>query len=102
MTLIPSDNANATVWGVAYKIKDSDIEAVTNHLDFREKNGYVKKSTTFYPKDNTETPFSLTLYVATEENESFAGCSLNCYEIIASDHNMLVENLGFLGKYVAT
>lgn len=73
MTLIPCDEPNATVWGVAYKIQESEIESVLNHLDFREKNGYVKTSTTFHPKDDHEAPFSLTLYVATEENESFAG-----------------------------
>lgn len=60
------------MWGVAYKIKEQDIEEVTEHLDFREKNGYSKKSVLFHPKENMK-PFELTLYVASEENESYAG-----------------------------
>ncbi|XP_073959228.1 putative glutathione-specific gamma-glutamylcyclotransferase 2 [Choristoneura fumiferana] len=73
VTLIASNNPNSTVWGVAYKIKEEDIEHVTKYLDFREKNGYSKKTLTFHPKDEMHEPFELTLYVATEDNESFAG-----------------------------
>lgn len=61
------------VWGVAYKIRKEDIEEVTKHLDFREKNGYEKKTVIFHPKDQDLHPLSLTLYVATENNKSFAG-----------------------------
>ncbi|XP_059058775.1 putative glutathione-specific gamma-glutamylcyclotransferase 2 [Achroia grisella] len=73
VTLIPSKDINSNVWGVAYKIRAQDIEQVTNHLDFREKNGYSKKIVKFFPKDKNLEPFDLTLYVATEENESYAG-----------------------------
>ncbi|CAF4916113.1 unnamed protein product [Pieris macdunnoughi] len=73
VTLIPSKEPNAEVWGVAYKIASQDIESVTKHLDYREKNGYSKKTVTFYPKDIKIEPFEITLYVATKENESFAG-----------------------------
>lgn len=74
VTLIHNESdPDCAVWGVAYKIKAEDIDQVTKHLDFREKNGYSKKSVTFYPKDKRHEPFILTLYVATEENESFAG-----------------------------
>ncbi|KAL0819130.1 hypothetical protein ABMA28_008390 [Loxostege sticticalis] len=73
VTLIKSDEPNSKVWGVAYKIRTEDIEQVTKHLDYREKNGYSKKTVTFHPKDKSVEPFSLTLYIATEENESFAG-----------------------------
>uniref|UniRef100_A0A2A4K0D7 glutathione-specific gamma-glutamylcyclotransferase n=1 Tax=Heliothis virescens TaxID=7102 RepID=A0A2A4K0D7_HELVI len=72
VTLVQSDDPNSKVWGVAYKIRTEDVAQVTKHLDFREKNGYVKKSITFHPTDSLE-PFQLTLYVATEENESYAG-----------------------------
>ncbi|KAG6464564.1 putative glutathione-specific gamma-glutamylcyclotransferase 2 [Manduca sexta] len=72
VTLIPSEDSS-TVWGVAYKIRTEDIEQVTKHLDFREKNGYSKQTVTFYPKDTKHEPFDLTLYVATEENDSYAG-----------------------------
>ncbi|XP_072933473.1 putative glutathione-specific gamma-glutamylcyclotransferase 2 [Epargyreus clarus] len=73
VTLIPSEDPNSAVWGVAYKIRTEDIEQVTKHLDYREKNGYSKKTVTFHPKDKSREPFVLTLYVATQENESFAG-----------------------------
>ncbi|CAG4955288.1 unnamed protein product [Parnassius apollo] len=73
VTLIPSEDPNSTVWGVAYKIRSEDIEDVTNHLDFREKNGYSKKTVTFHPKDKGLESFDLTLYIATTENESYAG-----------------------------
>ncbi|KOB75547.1 putative potassium antiporter CHAC-1 [Operophtera brumata] len=39
VTLIPSADSISEVWGVAYKIREQDIEEVTDHLDFREKNG---------------------------------------------------------------
>ncbi|KAJ8709115.1 hypothetical protein PYW07_008941 [Mythimna separata] len=72
VTLIQSNNPNSKVWGVAYKIRKEDVDQVTQHLDFREKNGYIKRTVTFHPKEALE-PFELTLYVATEENESYAG-----------------------------
>ncbi|KAG7309158.1 hypothetical protein JYU34_005080 [Plutella xylostella] len=73
VTLIPSDKLDSQVWGVAYKIREEDIKKVTEHLDFREKNGYSKKTVTFYPRDTQNQPFEITLYLATEENESYAG-----------------------------
>lgn len=73
VTLVPSDDLNSTVWGVAYKIRTEDIDQVTQHLDFREKNGYSKKTVTFHPKDQSCESFTLTLYVATKENVSYAG-----------------------------
>ncbi|XP_041982787.1 putative glutathione-specific gamma-glutamylcyclotransferase 2 [Aricia agestis] len=72
VTLIRSVDPNSAVWGVAYKIRDEDVEEVTQHLDYREKNGYSKKDVMFYPKDKS-VPFSLTIYVATQDNESYAG-----------------------------
>ncbi|XP_023951347.2 putative glutathione-specific gamma-glutamylcyclotransferase 2 [Bicyclus anynana] len=73
VTLIPSEDVNDTVWGVAYKIRDEDIEQVTTHLDYREKNGYSKKLVTFHPAISNWQPFVITLYVATKENVSYAG-----------------------------
>ncbi|KPI98738.1 PREDICTED: putative glutathione-specific gamma-glutamylcyclotransferase 2 [Papilio xuthus] len=75
VTLVPSEDPNSTVWGIAYKIRAQDIDSVTKHLDFREKNGYSKKTVTFHPKDKNVEPFLLTLYVATKENESYAGAA---------------------------
>lgn len=73
VTLLPSDDSSTKVWGVAYKIKTEDIQKVTEHLDFREKNGYSKKLVIFYPQDESYEPFELMVYMATVENESYAG-----------------------------
>lgn len=51
MTLLASKNPNDEVWGLAYKISSEDIDNVVNHLDFREKGGYEKKTVLFYPCD---------------------------------------------------
>ncbi|VVC95117.1 putative glutathione-specific gamma-glutamylcyclotransferase 2 [Leptidea sinapis] len=73
VTLIPCKDHHARVWGVAYKIYNNDVEEVTNHLDFREKNGYSKITVMFHPNDNNIKPYEIIIYVAKEENESYAG-----------------------------
>ena len=62
-----------TVWGVAYKIKESEVPAVTKHLDFREKGGYKQATVTFYPRAEDIQPFDLKLYVGTEDNPFYLG-----------------------------
>jgi len=49
VTLLASTNPNDEVWGIAYKISSENIDNVVNHLDFREKGGYKKKTVLFYP-----------------------------------------------------
>ncbi|EGI69821.1 PREDICTED: cation transport regulator-like protein 2 [Acromyrmex echinatior] len=51
VTLLASTNPDDQVWGLAYKISSENIENVVNHLDFREKGGYIKKTVLFYPCD---------------------------------------------------
>lgn len=92
-TLIPSNERDAKVWGVAYKIPDDKKSTVLNHLDYREKNGYERHLVSFFPYVMSEQNSTMTMddndivtnlklrqtfdkilvYVATEENESFAG-----------------------------
>lgn len=72
VTLIPA-SPDRKVYGIAYKIKDSDVEDVVKHLDFREKGGYERKSVTFYPKDLTMEPFNMTIYLASYDNPNYAG-----------------------------
>jgi len=72
-TIIPADDENAVVWGVAYKIASTEIPAVTSHLDYREKGGYKQATVTFFPKDENEEPFDITLYVGTEDNPYYLG-----------------------------
>lgn len=81
VTLLPAGDDDV-VWGVAYKISEENKETVLDHLDFREKNGYVKDSVLFHPENNlVEQPFKLTIYVATEENISFAGTYTNDFSL---------------------
>lgn len=61
------------VWGIAYEIKAEDELDVRQHLDFREKCGYVTQTVLFQPEDNTIPPFELEIYVGTESNPHFLG-----------------------------
>lgn len=53
--------------GVAYCV----AEAVFEHLDHREKNGYVRVDTSMHLRDGREVPG--TVYVADEDNHAFLG-----------------------------
>lgn len=76
-TIIPTTDENSEVFGMAYRIDESEKENVIKHLDFREKNGYTRQFVQFYPY-TTETkeyskPKDIFIYVALDANESFAG-----------------------------
>ncbi|XP_021938522.1 putative glutathione-specific gamma-glutamylcyclotransferase 2 isoform X2 [Zootermopsis nevadensis] len=93
VTILPSSDPEAEVWGVAYEIAAEDEEFVTKQLDIREKNGYNKVTDKFYPSDPENNklgkhfhdcskcsqlphePFDLVIYVGTEDNEYFAGAA---------------------------
>lgn len=68
MTLVKSDEGR--VYGMGYKIADGKEEEVLNHLDYREKNGYDRHETTFYPVDDSP-PKPTVVYVANEQNPSW-------------------------------
>lgn len=46
---------------------------VTAHLDYREKDGYEKRSVTFYPKESSREPFQLDVYIGSEFNPFYLG-----------------------------
>lgn len=78
MTLVPSDDENSVVYGIAYKIAKEKRQEVIEHLDFREKNGYERYLVPFYPLDTTNQsncdPIqNIVIYVANKENDSYAG-----------------------------
>lgn len=78
VTLIPSTDTESKVFGMAYKIPDNKIDEVLKHLDFREKNGYERHYVQFFPFDEHDDSGQLptkpiVIYVATHDNESFAG-----------------------------
>lgn len=72
VTLIPASE-HSRVYGIAYKIKDTDVESVIKHLDYREKGGYERKFVTFHPKDESMEAFEMTIYLASLDNPNYAG-----------------------------
>ncbi|CAH1978039.1 unnamed protein product [Acanthoscelides obtectus] len=64
---------NEKVYGIAYRIKKSDIDYVVKHLDFREKGGYERKTVMFYPCDQEQKPFEMVIYLANHDNFNYAG-----------------------------
>lgn len=70
MTLVKSDDPEAVVYGMGYKIAADKVAEVLDHLDYREKNGYDRCDTTFHPLDNSK-PEKTIVYVANEQNPSW-------------------------------
>ncbi|KAI9098139.1 ChaC-like protein-domain-containing protein [Phlyctochytrium arcticum] len=68
-------------WGIAYKIPESEVESVRDHLDHREKDGYQTLHADVYHPDGEKDENGLDIpiikdaliYVATGDNESFLG-----------------------------
>lgn len=64
---------------MAYKIANHQRQEVIEHLDFREKNGYERHFVTFYPfptatdDERTLAIKNIVIYVATKDNDSYAG-----------------------------
>lgn len=77
MTLVHSDDPESKVWGMGYRIGASEKLQVLSHLDHREKNGYDRHCVKFYPYPpctaQLNEPQPILLYVATQDNPSFAG-----------------------------
>ncbi|KAL1132625.1 hypothetical protein AAG570_010577 [Ranatra chinensis] len=76
VTLLPSDDREARVWGMAYEIAEGDVESVLDHLDYREKCGYEKTYTTFYPsprEQSVKQPFQLFFYLGGIDNDWYLG-----------------------------
>lgn len=99
--MLPSENPNDEVWGLAYKISGENVNDVVAHLDFREKGGYERNIVLFYPYaslndidkkpsctsldsivniNNTmvvpvkeKEPFYLTIYIGGKDNPNYAG-----------------------------
>ncbi|KAK3093294.1 hypothetical protein FSP39_013733 [Pinctada imbricata] len=73
VTLIKSEDPEEQVWGVAYQIPSSEVDSVKAHLDYREKGGYSAANLTFYPDNDIQSSFDLTIYMASEENKNYLG-----------------------------
>lgn len=100
VTLIPS-KSESRVYGVAYRIAESNVEEVLKHLDYREKNGYDRCSLEFhiYSAEKTGTTVNVIMYVANSDNESFAG-HISDENQIAQQIYLAVGPSGFNREYV--
>lgn len=103
VTLLPSSDPNSLVWGVAYRIAAQDREDVIKHLDFREKNGYERHATHFYPYSpdhgTSFSPQDIVVYVATEQNDSYVG-HINDLDLIADQVYLAEGPSGTNREYV--
>lgn len=82
VTLIPSSDPEAKVYGVAYRIAKEQKNEVLAHLDYREKNGYERNTLNFTEFDSGNS-IDVVMYIATNQNDSFAGGSEDNLEPIA-------------------
>ncbi|GFQ77938.1 putative glutathione-specific gamma-glutamylcyclotransferase 2 [Trichonephila clavata] len=73
VTIVPSSDPEDQVYGVAYEIDVGDIPAVTEYLDYREKDGYQHLSVIFYPCSTDLKPFELSIYIASTDNPFYLG-----------------------------
>ncbi|XP_045600170.1 putative glutathione-specific gamma-glutamylcyclotransferase 2 isoform X2 [Procambarus clarkii] len=73
VTLVPSEDPEDQVWGIAYKIRDEEQDKVMAHLDHREKDGYLRKSVLFHPLDCSIHPWHLTIYLGADSNPFYTG-----------------------------
>ncbi|KAI9335690.1 ChaC-like protein [Obelidium mucronatum] len=73
---IPKDEK---CFGVAYKLRESQVAQVVAHLDHREKNGYSSLTVKVFAADDA---FLTTahVYIGTTDNEAFLG-PVGCHEL---------------------
>lgn len=73
VTLI--EEPHARCWGMAYRLPEDACEDVLAQLDHREKNGYVRHTVKvrFATTASHSTPVPALVYVASTDNEDFAG-----------------------------
>lgn len=60
-------------WGTAYNLHQDSLTEVVEHLDFRERGGYVRHDVTIQLVGRRATNVSGFVYIATKDNENFAG-----------------------------
>jgi len=92
VTLVFARDNEARVHGIGYKIASDKVSSVLDHLDFREKNGYDRHETMFYPTDGSP-PKPTIVYVANEQNPSWN--QNHDLEDIAAQ---IIESVGPSGK----
>ncbi|KAJ3061838.1 hypothetical protein HDU98_002264 [Podochytrium sp. JEL0797] len=60
-------------YGVAYKLREDQVEQVVAHLDHREKNGYTTRIVDVFAAEGGRLLCQAHVYVGTTDNEAFLG-----------------------------
>ncbi|KAM9356122.1 glutathione-specific gamma-glutamylcyclotransferase 1-like [Pholidichthys leucotaenia] len=73
VTLIADQEAST--WGVAYEVTDSQTEACLQYLNMREVvlGSYSTQMVEFFPKDSGQGPLLALVYIATPDNPTYLG-----------------------------
>ncbi|XP_041832161.1 glutathione-specific gamma-glutamylcyclotransferase 1-like [Melanotaenia boesemani] len=73
VTLIEDDDA--TTWGVAFEVSDSQVEESLKYLNVRETvcGGYITRIVDFYPEGEDRSPVPALVYIATADNPLYLG-----------------------------
>lgn len=77
-----------------FRIASEKVNEVLNHLDYREKNGYSRYETTFYPTDGSQ-PKPTIVYVANEQNPSW-----NCNHSLDDIAKQIYASVGPSGRNI--
>ncbi|XP_076032132.1 putative glutathione-specific gamma-glutamylcyclotransferase 2 isoform X2 [Oratosquilla oratoria] len=103
VTLIPSEDPEECVWGVAYEIPPDVQKNVLISLDYREKGGYVRTETVLHPEKPDMMPMPITIYIGEEDNPFYAkGRNDEIAEIIASAVGPSGSNKEYFFKLVSS
>lgn len=73
LTTKKQHSVDDVVWGVAYRIKESEIESVKEYLDIREINGYSIHQVEVHQSDSLLPSIMAIVYIGTPSNPQFVG-----------------------------
>ncbi|XP_068246424.1 putative glutathione-specific gamma-glutamylcyclotransferase 2 isoform X1 [Palaemon carinicauda] len=73
VTLIPSDDPEEKVWGIAYEIPPQEEQNVLTRLNIREQRFEVRKNLTMYSADGQKLKNSVLVFLGTDKPELMLG-----------------------------
>jgi glutathione-specific gamma-glutamylcyclotransferase len=85
-------------WGVAYRLNESERDAVLAELDHREKGGYARHALDVHAADTNVAPVTALVYVATADNPNYLGPAPvdQIAEQVVRSHGPSGPNLAYL------
>ncbi|XP_032782840.1 putative glutathione-specific gamma-glutamylcyclotransferase 2 isoform X3 [Daphnia magna] len=102
VTLIPSNDPEDKVWGVAYELPEDQVDQIKGRLDEREKRYQTNLNVPFYPKQISSNKSSVLVhvYVAPTFGPLFLGetDAVAMAEQIKSARGPSGDNLDYLAK----